>query len=234
MTKSLSVFADFASEPTDEINVCNEKDIKEHDYKSPAAEKPYSLLSRYEWGPDSDKETWSHPESKLKSFYGSRSYFPAEEDKVRIMRGTTEFKVKLDPDNLGVMLRRKFDYLYPNQHAKIYVKPENGIEWKYAGEWYTAGSNTCVYSYPRGKSFTEAELKSSEHKIITGNRRWREEEFLVSRNLTEGVKKLSVRIKFVPNSTELFPGQSFPAKSAWSESRYWVYCYKMPKVIFEQ
>ena len=25
------------------------------------------------------------------------------------------------------------------------------------------------------------------------------------------------------------PGQPFPAESAWSESRYWAYCYKMPK-----
>lgn len=218
---------------TDELNVCNEEDISVHNYRSPTAEKPYSLVSRYEWGQDNDNKNWSHPKDEMDRFYGARLFFPAEEDSVRIMRGTTRFRVKLDTDNLGVLLRRKFDYLYPNQHAKVYVKPLDKSEWNYAGEWYTAGSNTCVYSYPKGRSYTEAELAPAEHQIITGNRRWREEEFLIPRQLTEGIDTLEVKIEFVPDSKELFPGQPFPAQSAWSESRYYVYCYKMPKIVFE-
>jgi len=40
-------------------------------------------------------------------------YFPAEQDYVRTKKGASQFKMCLDPNNLGVMLRRKFDYLYP-------------------------------------------------------------------------------------------------------------------------
>ena len=92
--------------------------------------KPYTLVSRYEWGPD---------------HRGAQMHFPAEQDEVRTMKGTSQFKMRLDPNNLGVMLRRKFDYLYPNQCAKVWVRPDReGAEWQYVGQWYTAGSNTCV------------------------------------------------------------------------------------------
>ncbi|MHC4737965.1 MAG: DUF2961 domain-containing protein [Planctomycetota bacterium] len=199
---------------TDELNVCDEKDVEAHNYDSPMASEAYGLVSRYEWGPDHK---------------GAKMHFAAEEDLVRAMKGISQFKVRLNPDNLGVMLRRKFDYLYPNQCAKVWVradKPE--AEWQYAGQWYTAGSNTCVYSNPRVKDVYE--LAATEHYVITSNRRWREEEFLIGRQLTEGVKQLEVKIEFVPNTKELFPGLPFLVESAWSESRYWVYCYKMPKV----
>lgn len=197
---------------TDCFNACDEKDIKLHDYHSPTASEPYTLLSRYEWGPDHT---------------GARVHFPAQADQVRTMKGTSQFKMRLDPNNLGVMLRHKFDYIYPNQCARVWVRPDkSGAEWQYVGEWYTAGSNTCVYSYPR----SEGELGKTQHTVITSNRRWREEEFLIGRHLTEAVLHLEIKIEFVPNTKELFPGQPFPVESAWSESRYRVYCYKMPKV----
>ena len=202
---------------TDHFHTCDEKiEIREHQYKSPTAGEPYLLTSRYEWGPD---------------HHGARMHFPAEQDRVRIMKGTSQFKMRLDPDNLGVMLRRKFDYLYPNQRAKVWVRPDKAdAEWAYVGQWYTAGSNTCVYSYPR----SEGELGKTQHKIVAGNRRWREEEFLIPRHLTEGVKRLAIKIQHVPDRRELFPGQPFPAESAWSESRYWAYCYRMPKLQLMQ
>ena len=206
---------------TDELNVCNEKSIEDHKYHSPTAEKPYSLVSRYELGPDGDYKGWDKKEGEL----SDPQYYPAEEDVVRIMKGTTQFEVNLIDDNIGVLLRRKFDYSYPNQNAKISVKSDKpDAEWTFVGFWYTAGSNTCVYSYPK----SEGELGKTEHHIVTSNRQWREEEFLIPRHLTEGVEKLAVKIEFVPNDKELFPGQAFPVETAWSESRYWVYCYKMP------
>jgi len=137
--------------------------------------------------------------------------------------------MRLDPQNQGVMLRRKFDYQYPDQRAKVFVKPDGSDgPWQEAGSWYTAGSNTCVHSRPPGNNFTEAELAPAEHNIVTSNRRWREEEFLIARRLTAGVERLRVRIEHTPDDRALFPGQAFPAKSAWSESRYWAYCYRLP------
>jgi len=196
---------------TDHFQTCDENlDAREHEYISPTAGEPYLLTSRYEWGPD---------------HHGARMHFPPEQDYVRIMKGTSQFKMKLAPNNLGVMLRRKFDYLYPNQCADVWVRPDKPDSvWTYVGRWYTAGSNTCVYSYPR----SEGELGSTQHTIITGNRRWREEEFLIPRHLTEGVKRLEIKIQHLPDNKALFPGKPFPAESAWSESRYWAYCYKMP------
>jgi hypothetical protein len=215
---------------TDELNVCHPEDIRRHDYVSPTAEPPYALVSRYEWGPDHDIAGWSNPHDSRDNSYGARMHYPAELDSVRIMRGTSRFTVDILPDNIGIMLRRKFDYRYPNQHARVYVKPVTQEEWQYAGEWYTAGSNTCVYSRPKGASFTEREFAPTEHHIITGNRRWREEEFLIAQGLTEGHDKLQIKIEFVKNNKQLFPGKPFPVESAWSEARYWVYCYRMPEV----
>jgi len=199
---------------TDHFHCCDEKvEIREREYTSHTASKPYTLVSRYEWGPD---------------HRGARMHFPAEQDDVRTMTGTSQFKMRLDPENLGVMLRRKFDYLYPNQCAKVSVRPDQAdAEWQYVGLWYTAGSNTCVYSYPR----SEGELGKTQHTVITSNRRWREEEFLIPRHLTEGVKRLEIRIEHVPVNRPLFASHAFPAESIWSESRYWAYCYKMPEVV---
>lgn len=208
---------------TDELNVCDEKSIKAHAYDSPGADRPYILVSRYEWGPDSWRDEKNTP--------GGMQFFPAEEDQVRVMKGESQFTVNLDPANLGVLLRRKFDYVYPNQSAKVWIRPSSSPgAWRYVGEWYTAGSNTCVFSRPGGRNFSDAELKPAEHHIITSNRRWREEEFLIPRELTEGKRNITIKIEHVPIERELFPGQKYPEESVWSESRYWIYCYKMPSI----
>lgn len=213
---------------TDELNVCNEADAKAHDYRSPSAEHPYQLVSRYEWGPDSDAPGWWH--EKEAAAGGARLYFPAERDQTRTMRGVSEFTMRLDPDNLGVLLRRKFDYQYPNQRAKVSVRPAGSEQaWELVGEWYTAGSNTCVHSRPGGDNFSPAELAPTEHNVVTSNRRWREDEFLIPRRLTQQVERLEIRIEHVSDDRELHPGHPFPAKSAWSESRYWAFCYRLPR-----
>ena len=51
--------------------------------------------------------------------------------------------------------------------------------------------------------------------------------------LTEGIEKLDIKIEFIPEKRDLYPGHPYPAEPAWSEARYWVYCYKMPKVTFK-
>jgi hypothetical protein len=215
---------------TDELNVCHPEDIKRHHYSSPTASKPYSLVSRYEWGSDTDMEGWGNPEFLRKNTHASRQYYPAQEDSARIMNGITCFMVRIHRDNRGVLIRRKFDYVYPNQHARVHVKEPASNDWKYAGEWYTAGSNTCVYSRPVGSNFTEAELAPTEHHVITSNRRWREEEFLVASELTRGLDSLDIKIEHIPSEIQLFPGHDFPKKSYWSESRYKIYCYALPVI----
>ncbi len=82
---------------TDEFDVGDEASEKEHDYSSPEASRPYEVESRYEWGPDTVNGT---------------EIFPASEDQGRTTKTGSEFTLKIDPSNLGVMLRRKLDYSF--------------------------------------------------------------------------------------------------------------------------
>jgi hypothetical protein len=148
----------------------------------------------------------------------STEVYPAHTDRGRKTTGTSDFTLKLDPQNLGVMLRRKLDYQYSNQRAEVFVADENGADWKPAGIWYLAGSNTCVYSNPKG------ELGATEHNAQTSNRRFRDDEFLVPRDLTEGRSAIRVRVKFTPTNIPLFASHPLD-EQAWTELRYDAYCF---------
>src|SRR5213076_1180746 len=118
------------------------------------------------------------------------------------------------------LLRRKLDYALPNQRAEVYIadarqpaKPVPESAWKLAGVWYLAGANTCVYSNPK------EETGATQHVVQTSNRRFRDDEFLIPRDLTRGRSAIRVRVKFTPVKIPLFPGQPLP-ELAWSEIRY--------------
>jgi hypothetical protein len=196
---------------TDRLKVGDLADEQAHRYLSPDASAPYAITSRYELGVDHE----SGP--------GSREVFSAETDYGRKTTGASEFTLRLDPRNLGVLLRRKLDYSLPNQRAEVLVAADDGREpdWKPAGTWYLAGANTCVYSNPAG------ELGAAQHIVQTSNRRFRDDEFLVPRNLTAGRSSIRVRVKFTPVSIPLFPGHPIP-ELAWSEIGYDAYCFVMP------
>jgi hypothetical protein len=198
---------------TDELSVGDHASEKAHAYDSPEASEPVEIASRYEWGVD-------HLEGK--------EIYPAHTNMGRYTTGTSEFTLKLTPDNLGVMLRRTLDYSFPNQRAEVFVTeatgishPESPAQWKLAGVWYLAGSNTCVYSNPN------TEWGATEHRIQTSNRQFRDDEFLISRDLTQGLSAIRVKIHFTPVNIPLFPGAP-PQKQAWSEIRYSAYCIVMP------
>ena len=94
-------------------------------------------------------------------------------------------------------------------------------DWHLAGIWYLAGSNTCVFSNPK------EELGAGQHNVQTSNRRFRDDEFLLPRELTRGKKSIRVRIKFTPVNRPLYPGYPIP-QLGWSEIRYTAYCYLYP------
>ncbi len=129
---------------------------------------------------------------------------------------------KIDPKNLGVMLRRKLDYCFPNQRAEVFVAA--GKQWQPAGVWYLAGSNTCVYSNPG----TPKELGATQHIVQTSNRRFRDDEFLLPLALTKGRASVRIRVKFTPVTIPLYPGYPLP-DLAWSEIEYTAYSYRLPK-----
>ncbi len=192
---------------TDSLQIGDDESERGHAYHSPSACPPYEIVSRYEWGVD--------------TLHG-REIYPAERDRARTMTGTSEFTLKIDPRNVGVMLRRKLDYHLANQRAEVYVSnAEGAARWRLAGIWYLAGSNTCVYSNPPD------ELGAAQHVVQTSNRRFRDDEFLLARRLTQGRSAIRLRIRFTPVSRPLFPGGPVPP-NAWSEIRYTAYSFLLP------
>jgi hypothetical protein len=116
------------------------------------------------------------------------------------------------------------DYSFPNQCARVFVSDARpGAKEHEVGRWLTAGSNTVVYSNPKG------ELGETLHNVQTSNRQWREDEFLLPPEHTKGRSQIRVRVQFEPRPIPLFPGHPI-AKLAWSEYRYWAYSFVMPKV----
>jgi hypothetical protein len=205
---------------TDELKVGDPASEQAHRYVSPQACAPYEITSRYEWGADTVRE-----KGRETNGVPGVVVYPPHPDQGRKTTGSSEFTLKLNPNNLGVLLRRKLDYIFPNQRAEVFVaeggKNPAESDWKPAGTWYLAGANTCVYSNPKG------ELGATEHNVQTSNRRFRDDEFLVPRQLTEGRSSIRVRVKFTPVNIPLFPGHPL-AELAWSEIRYDAYCFVLP------
>jgi hypothetical protein len=199
---------------TDVLKVGDAESELAHRYVSPQSSAPYAIVSRYELGVD---------HLGAPGDPNAVEVYPAKADLGRTTTGASEFTLRIEPRNLGVMLRRKLDYSYPNQRAEVYVAAGVGSEpdWRPAGIWYLSGGNTCVYSNPK------EELGATQHVVQTSNRRFRDDEFLVPRRLTEGRSSLRVRVKFTPVDIRLFPGRP-QADLAWSEIRYDAYCFVMP------
>jgi hypothetical protein len=196
---------------TDELKTGSAESETAHQYSSPAASPPYEITSRYEWGVDT---------------LNGKEIYPAHTDSGRKTAGLSEFNLKLTPDNLGVLLRRKLDYQFPNQRAEVFVAAVKDGKvagsFKPAGVWYLAGGNTCVYSNPKG------ELGATQHVVQTSNRRFRDDEFLLPRQLTRGQSEIRIRVRFTPVRIPLFPGDPLP-ELAWSELRYDAYCFVLPE-----
>jgi hypothetical protein len=210
---------------TDELDVGDAASERAHAYVSPDASEPYELLSRYELGVDTLERTLDQP-----PFSGEgREVYPAHAEVGRHTRGASEFTLRTDPRNLGVMLRRQLDYSLPDQRANVFVAADADAatpDWQPAGVWYLAGSNTVVYSYPPDRD----ELGATLHQVETSNRRFRDDEFLLPRRLTEGKSSIRVRVEFTPVERPLFPqlASRRPRFTAWSELRYTAYSYVMP------
>ncbi len=185
---------------TDALRIGDPLSERTHRYRSPNASAPYEITSRYEWGPDTANGV---------------ELYPASTDRGRTTKGSSEFTLKIDPRNLGVLLRRKLDYQFPNQRAEVFV------DGKPAGIWYLAGSNTCVFSSPR------TELGPALHVVQTSNRRFRDDEFLLPLALTKSRSSIRVRVHFTPVDIPLYPGYPVP-DLAWSELRYTAYSFVMP------
>jgi hypothetical protein len=214
---------------TDEIDVGNLSSEQAHAYLSPQASAVETISSRYEWGIDTfPAKVWGMDVSKMPWYAekAGKEIYPVQQADGRHTTGSTEFTVALDPRNLGALLRRTLDYSYPNQRAEVYVAGTGANDrWEHAGTWWLAGSNTCMFSGPKG------ELDKRSYNVQTSDRRLRDDEFLIPARLVKGRASVRVRITFTPVNIALYPGQPFPKESAWSELKYEVYSYVMPSGV---
>jgi hypothetical protein len=193
--------------PTDSLDVGDAADEAAHRYAVTMGSAPEALTSRFEHG--IDRVT-------------AGVDLPALSDTGRRVTGTSEFSVRIDPSNVGVMLRRTLDLALPDQRAEVSVAEDReGAGFQPAGVWYTAGSNQRVYSNPA------TELGVNGREIRTSARRFRDDEFLLPRRLTEGRSAIRVRIRHAPGNVPLVPGGP-TRERAWSEFRYQVYAYVLP------
>ena len=210
---------------TDELDVGNTQSERDHNYSSPSASEVETILSRYEWGIDTfPGKNWGTNPDQIAEFSDKlgKEIFPAHEEYGRHTDGTSEFTVAIVPDNHGVLLRRTLDYSFPNQTAEVFVSADDAKTWQSVGIWYLAGSNTCYHSYPK------EELGTRTPDIITSNRCFRDDEFLLPEEATRGHDKIQVRVQSIENKQELLPGVPFPKPSRWSELKYEAYCYVLP------
>ncbi len=209
---------------TDEFDVGEASAEARHNYRSPDASPPETVASRFEWGVDHVPLARGN----------AAEVFPAISDDGRHTRTGSEFTLNLDPANLGVLLRRRLDLRYSNQRARVMVADVGSDDtWKEAGDWYTAGGNPAVFGDPLGLPKDQVhgnpELAPPAHIPWPSNRRWREDEFMIPRQLTEGRSRIRIRIEFQPVGIPLFPGAS-PPDEAWTEFRYRAYSFVMPRV----
>jgi hypothetical protein len=192
---------------SDTLHVGDPDDEAAHAYVSPTASPSEMVSSRYEWGVD---------------HLNGAEIFPESVDSGRHMAGTSQFTVRILPENEGVLLRRKLDYEYPDQAAEVSISDDrDGAPFSPVGTFRVAGSNACVYSNPA------AELGATEHHIEVSNRRFRDDEFLLPKELTHSRSAIRVRLRAIHDARPLTPGGTTPP-SAFSELRYWAYSYLMP------
>lgn len=213
---------------TDEIDIGSPDSEKAHAYISPGASEVEIISSRYELGIDRFPEkVWGMDAEKISGYAEKRGkeIFTEQTQDGRHTRGASEFSVKINPQNLGVLLRRTLDYSYPNQKAEVYIADTSAnSKWELAGTWYLAGSNTSLYSDPKG------ELDKRLYNVQTSNRRFRDDEFLISPKRTANRSVIRIRMKFVSDiESELYPDYRFPKASEWSELKYSVYSYIVPE-----
>lgn len=203
---------------TDSLDVGNIQSESNHQYYSPSSSNVEVVASRFEWGPDTfPAGAWGLDLLKIPGYkekVGTEIYPESKEDG-RYMRDTSMFTIDIERTNAGVLLRRTLDYSFPNQTAEVYVSV--GTKWSKVGVWYLAGSNTFMHSRP------PKELDKRVYNIVTSNRRFRQDEFMIPSEFTKGHSSVRLMLKFLNNHQQLYPGVPFPKLSAWSEFRYDVY-----------
>ena len=140
----------------------------------------------------------------------------ASGDDGRSFTGSSEFTVKIAPNNKGIRLRRRYDQQNPCQRARVSVDGRPVVE----RNWYQPWQN----SY----------------------RRWGEDEFDIPASYTAGKSSVRIKIECIPlpegrrqyayNNVkgrwqDPWPkdvpiSENIPRVNQWNEYRYWVFSHR--------
>jgi hypothetical protein len=161
---------------TDVVDVGSLHSEKAHDYKVAGETRKGFLVSQYEGD-------WNiHSGDDGRSFSGS-----------------SEFTVKIAPENRGIRLRRKFDQANPGQRARVSVDGKPVAE----RNWYEPWQNSYL--------------------------RWGEDEFDVPAGYTAGKSSVRIKIECIPlpegRREYLDRKEAIPRVDEWNECRYWVFSH---------
>jgi hypothetical protein len=126
-------------------------------------------------------------------------------------------------NNVGILLRRTLDHALADQRAKIFVADPDSNNSSFAdvGTWYLAGSVRTLYANP--PSETGVVVPS----VFRGERRFRDDEFLIARKFTQGRRRLRIRVQVLPVTRPLVLNGP-PESAGWSEFKYEVFAWKLP------
>lgn len=195
--------------PTDGVQLGDLADEARHALVAPDASAPYPVTSRFELGPDKTVD--------------GKEIRPTTTDTARVLRGTAEVTLDVGASNAGVLLRRTLDYEVPEQRAEVYVADADdpASPFQRAGVWYVAGGTRHLFADgPKETSPIAPEVRVS-------SRRFRDDEFLIDRRLTQGRARLRVRFVVVPSGKPFRPGEAAPP-AAFSAFRLEAYAWRNP------
>ena len=130
-------------------------------------------------------------------------------DEGRWTNGSSSFRVKINPVNDGVRLRRRINQAAYHQETKVYVDD------KLAGTWFEQGANY----YLNKRMYYNDSLPTWQKGDIAA--KFRDTEFNIPASFTKG--KSSVRIRLESKGSLAFQKED---AGLTNEYYYWIYCYR--------
>jgi hypothetical protein len=197
---------------TDRVRVGDVEDERMHQWSATGVTELRTVTSRHEVGV---------------ARAGAVETVPLTTEIGRVVRGEAEVSLAIDPENVGVLLRRKLDLDVPEQRAEVFVadasEPSSAraLRWKRAGSWYVAGGARHLYA----NAATETGAVAPDVRV--SSRRFRDDELLVDRRFTEGRTRLRFRFVAVATGKPLLPSEPAPA-AAFSVFRLSAWAWKRP------
>jgi len=125
--------------------------------------------------------------------------------------GTVAFTANISPENNGVRIRRRINQWAYHQEVAVYADDNM------AGIWFEQGSNYFLLKEPDPENFPDYIPDWEEMKAI-----FRDTEFEIPRNLTEGKSKIRVKLKAIDSKSALKNIRN----GFCNGYHYWIYCYE--------